>query len=154
MKFDFNLLTLVSLLTLSTTLEQVLGRESWLERDGKAVYLHPRRFGQEQPPAIQKIRDACPSAVCGTLAGQAITPLLALQPECSQQDMADSIIGELAFSLYRTYLNQIFLLDASKNFNSTTATAMVAAAIEYRQAEKNTPPVSNPNPHSHTIEVS
>ena len=143
MKSNFNFL---ALLTLSTTLEQVLGRESWFERDGKVVYLHPRRFGQEQPPAIQKIRDACPSAVCGTLAGQAITPLLAVQPECSQQDMADSIIGESAFSLYRTYLNQTFLLDASKNFNSTTAAAMVAAAIEYRQAEKNTPPVSNPDP--------
>jgi hypothetical protein len=105
MKFDFNFLAL--LLTLSATSEQVLGRESWFERGGKVVYLHPRRFGQEQPPAIQKIRDACPGAVCGTLAGQAITPLLAAQPECSQQDMADSIIGksELSRSLYRTYLN-------------------------------------------------
>jgi hypothetical protein len=104
MKLDFNFLALV---TLSTTLEQVSGRESWLERDGKVVYLHPRRFGQEHPPAIQKIRDACPGGVCGTLAGQAITPLLAAQPECSQQDMADTIIGESAFSLYRTYLNPI-----------------------------------------------
>lgn len=132
----------LALLALSATLEQVFGRESWLEKDGKVVYLYPRRFGQEQPPAIQKIRDACSSAVCGTLAGQAVTPLLAAQPECSQQDMADSIIGEFAFSLYKTYVNQI-LLDASKNFDVTTAAAMVAAAIEYRQAEKNTPPVNH-----------
>lgn len=110
------------LLAFSATPKQVLGREPWLERDGRVVYLYPRRFGQEQPPALQKIRDACPSAVCGTLAGQAVTPLLAAQPECSQQDMADSII------------------DASKQFNAITAAAMVAAAIEYRQAEKNTPP--------------
>lgn len=136
----------LALLAFSVTPEQVLGRETWLERDGRVVYLYPRRFGQEQPPAIQKIRDACPSAVCGTLAGQAITPLLAAQPECSQQDMADSIIGEKTFSLYKTYLNQAFLLDASKQFNASTAAAMVAAAIEYRQAEKNTPPVNNPLP--------
>lgn len=81
----------VSLFAIST--DVVSARERWLERDGHAVYLYPRRFGQEQPPAIQKIRDACPGAVCGTLAGQAVTPLLAAQPECSQQDMADQIIG-------------------------------------------------------------
>lgn len=118
MKSNFGFLVL---LVLSTTSEEVLGREAWLERDGKAVRLHPRRFGQEHPPAIQKIDRACPPAVCGTLAVNAITPLLAAQPECSQQDMADSII------------------EASKQFNTTTAAAMVAAAIEYRQAEKNTP---------------
>jgi hypothetical protein len=31
------------------------------------------------------------------LAGQAVTPLLAGQPECSQQDMADAIIGGRQF---------------------------------------------------------
>lgn len=139
MKLDSGFL---ALLALSATLKQVLGRELWLERDGKVVYLYPRRFGQDHPLALQKIRDACPSAVCGTLAGQAVTPLLAAQPECSQQDMADSIIGECAFSLYRAYSDQL-LLDASKSFDATTAAAMVAAAIEYRQAEKNTPPVNN-----------
>ena len=36
-------------------------------------------------------------------------------------------------------------LDASKQFDAATAAAMVAAAVEYRQAEKNTPPVSSHN---------
>jgi len=80
---------------LALTSESVFGREQWLERDGRAVYLYPRRFSQEQPAVLQKIRDACPGAVCGTLAGQAVTPLLAAQSECTQQDMADAIIGEL-----------------------------------------------------------
>jgi len=56
--------------------------------------LYPRRFGQEQPAVLQKLRDACPGQVCGNLAGQAVSPLLAAQPECSQQDMADAIIGK------------------------------------------------------------
>ncbi|KAF8905103.1 hypothetical protein CPB84DRAFT_1835568 [Gymnopilus junonius] len=106
----------------------VSARGQWLERDGRAVYLYPRRFGQEQPAVLQKIRDACPGAVCGTLAGQAVTPLLAAQPECSQQDLADQII------------------DASQQFDAATAAAMVAAAVEYRQVEKNTPPDFTQNP--------
>lgn len=113
---------------LAISLEQVSAREQWLERDGRAVYLYPRRFGQEQPAVLQKIRNACPGAVCGNLAGQAVTPLLAAQPECSQQDMADQII------------------DASKQFDAATAAAMVAAAVEYRQVEKNTPPDFSKNP--------
>ena len=84
-----------SLLVLVTLAVQALGRERWLERDGKPVYLHPRRFGQEHPAVIEKLSAACPGEVCGVLAGQAITPLLAAQPECSQQDMADAIIGWL-----------------------------------------------------------
>lgn len=83
------------LAALALSSESAFGREQWLERDGRAVYLYPRRFGQEQPKVLQKIRDACPGAVCGTLAGQAVAPLLAAQPECTQQDMADAIIGEL-----------------------------------------------------------
>jgi hypothetical protein len=71
-----------------------LARERWLERDGKAVLLHPRRFGQEHPAVIDKLSAACPGQVCGTLAGGAITPLLAAQGECTQQDFADSIIGK------------------------------------------------------------
>jgi hypothetical protein len=82
------------LLTLLLTTDQALGRERWLERDNQPVFLHPRRFGQEQPAVLQKLRDACPGEVCGTLAGQAVTPLLAAQPECTQQDMADAIIGK------------------------------------------------------------
>ncbi|KAJ3481508.1 hypothetical protein NLJ89_g12206 [Agrocybe chaxingu] len=115
---------------LAFTSEQALGREQWLERDGRAVNLYPRRFGQEQPAVLQKIREACPGQVCGVLAGQAVTPLLAAQPECTQQDMADAII------------------DASKQFDAATAALMVAAAIEYRQVEKNTPPDFTTNPPS------
>lgn len=81
-------------LSLLLATEQVLGRERWLERDNRPVYLYPRRFGQEQPAVLRKLQTACPGEVCGNLAGQAVTPLLAGQPECSQQDLADKIIGE------------------------------------------------------------
>jgi hypothetical protein len=82
----------IFLSALSAT-QEVLGREHWLERDNRPIYLYPRRFGQEQPAVLQKISAACPGQVCGNLAGQAVTPLLAAQPECSQQDLADAIIG-------------------------------------------------------------
>lgn len=96
-------LFVISILSLS---ELTLGRERWLERDGRAVFLYPRRFGQEHPAVIDKLSSACPGEVCGVLSGQAITPLLAAQPECSQQDMADSIIGKLlpSFALSLEYL--------------------------------------------------
>ena len=83
---------------LALTLTPVLGREQWLTRDGVPVFLHPRRFGQELPAVLAKLSQACPGQVCGTLAGQAVIPLLAIQPECSQQDMADQIIGEPEFN--------------------------------------------------------
>ncbi|KAF9003972.1 hypothetical protein BDQ17DRAFT_1241729 [Cyathus striatus] len=117
-------------LSLLAATKQALGREQWLERDGRAVYLYPRRFGQEQPAVLQKLQQACPGQVCGNLAGQAVTPLLAAQPECSQQDMADAII------------------DASKQFDAATQANMIAIAVEYRQAEKNTPPDFSANPPS------
>ncbi len=85
--------------TLLASSPEVLGRPRWLERDNRAVFLHPRRFGQEHPAVIDKLSAACPGEVCGTLAGAAITPLLAAQPECSQQDMADQIIGTVVFLL-------------------------------------------------------
>ena len=85
---------LVVLLVFSSS-DVAFGRIRWAERDGMPVFLHPRRFGQGYPPVIDKISAACPSVVCGKLAGGAIAPLLALQPECSQQDFADSIISEL-----------------------------------------------------------
>lgn len=86
---------LVALSVLSLS-DLALGRMRWTERDGKPVFLHPGRFSrQEHPPVIDKLAAACTCNVCGSLAGGAITPLLALQPECSQQDFADSIISEL-----------------------------------------------------------
>jgi hypothetical protein len=88
----FVTLTVLSVFFLS---DSVLGRMRWAERDGRPIFLHPRRFSQEYPAVIDKIADACPGEVCGKLAGEAITPLLALQPECSQQDFADYIIREL-----------------------------------------------------------
>lgn len=111
----------VAILLLASS-EEVLGRLRWPERDNKAVFLHPRRFGQEHPAVIDKLSAACPGEVCGTLAGAAITPLLAAQPECSQQDMADQII------------------DAAAQFDADTQANMIELAVEYRQAEKNTPP--------------
>jgi hypothetical protein len=100
----------------------------WAERDGRAVRLDPRRFDQQNPAFLTQLGSACPGQVCGVLAGQAVTPLLATQPECSQQDVADQII------------------DASKQFDSATQANMVALAKQYRQAEKNTPPDFSKNP--------
>ena len=80
--------------------QQVFGRMRWMERDDKPVFLHPRRFGQEHPAVIDKLSSACEGQVCGVLAGAAITPLLAAQGECTQQDMADQIISarQVAFA--------------------------------------------------------
>lgn len=38
-----------------------------------------------------------------------VTPLLAAQPECSQQDMADKIIGKYS-SLLSTYVGRAYLV--------------------------------------------
>lgn len=83
----------ISLALLSLS-DVTLGRERWLERDGRSVQIYPRRFGQEHPAVIDKLGAACPGQVCGVLSGKAITPLLAAQGECTQQDMADEIIGK------------------------------------------------------------
>lgn len=90
-------LRVVALVVLSvlSSSDVAFGRIRWAERDGRPVSLHPRRFGQQHPPVIDKISAACPGAVCGKLVVGAIAPLLALQPECSQQDFADFIISEL-----------------------------------------------------------
>ncbi|KAG7089553.1 hypothetical protein E1B28_011226 [Marasmius oreades] len=118
-------LAVLAVLSLS---DEALGRIRLLERDNRSVLLHPRRFGRENPPVIEKLSKACDGQVCGNLAGAAITPLLAAQPECSQQDMADQII------------------DAAQQFDEATRANMIALAVEYRQAEKNTPPDFTTNP--------
>ncbi|KAL0954553.1 hypothetical protein HGRIS_003518 [Hohenbuehelia grisea] len=123
----FSKSNLVCLTILALSLPS-LGRERWLERENRPVFLYPRRFGQEQPAVLDKLRNACPGQFCGTLAGKAVTPLLAAQPECSQQDLADEII------------------DTSKQFDAATQANMLAIAIEYRQSEKNTPPDFSTNP--------
>ena len=84
---------LVALLVVSFC-EQATARYRWLERNDRFIALYPRRFNQEHPEVITKLSQACPGQICGPLSGQAITPLLAAQGECTQQDMADSIIGE------------------------------------------------------------
>ncbi|CDO74976.1 hypothetical protein BN946_scf184945.g48 [Trametes cinnabarina] len=127
MMFSKSQATLLALCLLAST-EQAFARIRWMERNDKPVFLHPRRFGQEHPAVIDKLSSACPGQVCGNLAGAAITPLLAAQPECSQQDMADQII------------------DAAQQFDDATKANMIALAVEYRQAEKNTPPDFSTNP--------
>jgi hypothetical protein len=77
---------------------------------------------------LQELAAACGGGVCNTLASEAVTPLLATQPECSQQDMADKII------------------DASSQFDVATQAKMIAVAVKYRQTEKNTPLDSSTNP--------
>ncbi|GJE88644.1 hypothetical protein PsYK624_047270 [Phanerochaete sordida] len=125
--FSKSQLTLVALSLLSLS-DVSFARTRWLERDGRSVQLYPRRFSQEHPDVLNKLASACPGQVCGNLAGQAVTPLLAAQPECSQQDMADSII------------------DAAQQFDAATKANMISLAVEYRQAEKNTPPDFTTNP--------
>ena len=94
MVFSKSQVALVALSVLASS-QQAYGRMRWLEREDRPVLLNPRRFGQEHPAVIDKLGAACPGQVCGVLSGAAITPLLAAQPECSQQDMADAIIGML-----------------------------------------------------------
>ncbi|KAI0775307.1 hypothetical protein BD413DRAFT_491809 [Trametes elegans] len=127
MMFSKSHAALVALAVLSAS-ESAYARIRWMERDDKPVFLHPRRFGQEHPAVIDKLSSACPGEVCGTLSGAAITPLLAAQGECTQQDMADQII------------------DAAQQFDDATKANMIALAVEYRQAEKNTPPDFTTNP--------
>jgi len=123
---------LVCLLISVVFVSNAVARERWLERDGRALNLRiaRRRFGQEQPAVLQKIGQACPGQVCGVLAGEAVTPLLAAQGECTQQDHADKII------------------DAAQQFDAATKANMIQLAIEYRQVEKNTAPDFSTNPPS------
>ncbi|KAF9790825.1 hypothetical protein BJ322DRAFT_998818 [Thelephora terrestris] len=117
---------LVSVIQAVLLLGSVEARTWILERDGRAIYA--RRFGQAQPDVLMEIAAACGGGICDALADEAIAPLLAVQPECSQQDMADKII------------------DASRQFDTITQSKMIAAAVKYRQTEKNTPPDSSTNP--------
>jgi hypothetical protein len=134
-------LVVLSVLSLS---DVAFGRIRWAERDGKPVSLHPRRLGQQYPPVIDKISAACSGAVCGKLGGGAIAPLLALQPECSQQDFADSIISELRL-FQSTEVCADCWSDASRQFDTATQANMISLAKEYRRAEKNTPLVGFSN---------
>ena len=89
--------TLVVLSVLFTP-DVAFGRIRWPEREGNPILLYPRRFGQQNsPPQINELGSACPGQVCGNLAGGFISTLIANAPECSQQDAADNIIGQLQF---------------------------------------------------------
>jgi hypothetical protein len=89
-KFNVAFVTIAVL----SAVQDASARYRWLERDGNPVSIIGRSFGHEHPAVIDKLSAACSGDVCGVLAGQAITPLLAAQGECTQQDMADSIIGQ------------------------------------------------------------
>lgn len=132
-------LTILGALSLS---DLALGRMLWPERDGRAVFLNPRRFGQQNPPMLNNLSSACPSGtgVCADLAGQAISTLIATSGECTQQDMADQIISELRF-LVKYVFSLTSRQDASRQFDAETQKNMIALAVQFRQVEKNTPPV-------------
>ncbi|KAL5486066.1 hypothetical protein ACEPAI_7110 [Sanghuangporus weigelae] len=117
----------IALSVLSVT-DQAFGRYRWLERDNKPILLHPRRFGQQNPDVLTRLGSACDGSVCGVLAGQGPSTLLAAAGECTQQDLADDII------------------DAAQQFDDTTKANMIALAVEFRQVEKNTPPDFTTNP--------
>ncbi|KAG8967675.1 hypothetical protein FRC03_009512 [Tulasnella sp. 419] len=100
-----------------------------IERDGRAIF--PRRFGQEQCGGLfgeLGSLPGCPGNVCGTLAGAAISKLLAASPVCDQQDHADAII------------------DAARAQDADVAVKMIDIAVRFRQCEKNTPPDFTTNP--------
>jgi len=88
----------------------------------------PRKISDENshPKVIQEIHDlaGCPGEICGTLSGEAVTPLLAGAPECAQQDMADKII-----TIAKTQLQDQAVRDK-----------LISLAKQYRQAERNTFP--------------
>jgi len=90
--------------------------------------LLPRKISDENshPKVIQEIHDlaGCPGEICGTLSGEAVTPLLAGAPECAQQDMADKII-----TIAKTQLQDQAVRDK-----------LISLAKQYRQAERNTFP--------------
>ena len=85
----------VSFVTLSLLFvsEPVLGRFAIFERDNRALF--SRSFGNENPAILSELSAACGGGVCATLAGQAVSTLLAGAGECTQQDLADDIIGAL-----------------------------------------------------------
>lgn len=118
--------SLISFVLLAVLSGGAQARVRIVERDGRALY--GRRFGQEHPQVISDLSSACEGGVCGTLAGQAISTLLAASPECAQQDMADQII------------------DAARLQDAATGAKMIALAKVFRQAEKNTPPDFTTNP--------
>lgn len=117
---------LISVIQAALLLGSVEARIWLLEREGRAIFA--RRFGQVQPAVLKEIASACGGGVCDALADEAVAPLLAGQPECSQQDMADKII------------------DSSRQFDAATQVKMIAAAVRYRETEKNTPPDFSTNP--------
>lgn len=95
--------TILGALSLS---DLALGRMQWPERKGRAVFLNPRRFGQQNPAIIQEFSQACPSGTgtCAQLGGSAISTLLANAGSCTQQDAADGMISELLLPMEYVFL--------------------------------------------------
>ncbi|POW20126.1 hypothetical protein PSHT_03905 [Puccinia striiformis] len=98
------------------------------------LLLLPRKISDSNshPKVLQDIHSlaGCPGEVCGTLAGDAVQPLLAGAGECAQQDMADKII------------------DAAKTQVQDKAVQqkLIELAKIYRQTERNTfPDFSSPS---------
>ncbi|MBW0507584.1 hypothetical protein O181_047299 [Austropuccinia psidii MF-1] len=103
--------------------------------------LLPRRISNSNsnPPVLKQIQTlpGCPGEICGTLAGEAVTPLLAGAGECAQQNMADKIID-----VAKTQLK-----------DSQISKKLIQLAIEYRQSERNTFPdyANNPAPDQNSL---
>ncbi|WAR55720.1 hypothetical protein PtB15_6B463 [Puccinia triticina] len=90
--------------------------------------LLPRKISDSNshPQVIQDIHSlaGCPGEVCGTLAGDAVQPLLAGADECAQQDMADKLIDAAK----------------SKLQDKAVQRKLIELAKIYRQTERNTFP--------------
>lgn len=117
----------LSIFALAALASPAMGR--YVVAEKRHWLLSARRFGQEHPATIDQIAAACNDGTCATLAGQAISTLLAASPECDQQNFADKIIDA-----------------ANARTDPAETAAMIAAAVAFRQSEKNSPPDFTTNP--------
>ncbi|KAG0145560.1 hypothetical protein CROQUDRAFT_716034 [Cronartium quercuum f. sp. fusiforme G11] len=103
--------------------------------DGNRVHkLVKRRISDtnSNPKVLSDLHNlaGCSGEICGTLAGDAVAPLLAGASECAQQDMADRIIDSAK----------------SQIKDSKVRAQMIQLAITYRKTERNTFPDYNHQP--------
>ncbi|KAA1097857.1 hypothetical protein PGT21_021961 [Puccinia graminis f. sp. tritici] len=103
-------------------------------KSGGHLLLLPRKISDSNshPQVLQEIHNlaGCGGEICGTLAGDAVQPLLAGADECAQQDMADKMID----------------IAKSKLQDKAVQKKLIELAKTYRQTERNTfPDYSSPS---------
>lgn len=123
----FDLLQLRSIFLFLLHLSPFEAREVW---PGDPAFEHSRlqrrRFNQESLMVASFNISGCAGEICGNLGGGSITPLLALQPPCSQQAYAEKILDTAQ--------------DKTNGLTEEIRKKLTEVAIKYRQAEKNSKP--------------